>query len=91
FTPPVDKEVANFEAVEDKPKCCAFETKSYKENVYDDVSCNKADLNNKDEEKVSSSSGHFKRSGCPRNDGSILGVFEEVVKVGQVMGYNMDG
>ncbi|GJW24927.1 nucleotide-binding alpha-beta plait domain-containing protein [Tanacetum coccineum] len=91
FTPPVDKEVANFEAVGDKPKCCAFETKSYKENVYDDVSCNKADLNNKDEEKVSSSSGHFKRSGCPRTDGSILGVLEEVVKVGQVMGYNMDG
>ncbi|GJT34000.1 hypothetical protein Tco_0924419 [Tanacetum coccineum] len=91
FTPPVDKEVANFEVMGNKPKCCAFETKSYKENVYDDVSCNKANLNNKDEEKVSSFSRHFKRSGCPRTDGSILGVLEEVVKVGQVMGYNMDG
>ncbi|GJZ48060.1 RNA-directed DNA polymerase, eukaryota [Tanacetum coccineum] len=39
FTPPVDKEVANFEAVGDKPKCCAFETKvtriMFMNDIYD--------------------------------------------------------
>ncbi|GJR51854.1 RNA-directed DNA polymerase, eukaryota [Tanacetum coccineum] len=39
-------------------------------------------MNFKDDEKGSSNSGHFKKSGCPRTEGSILGVLEEVVKVG---------
>nr|GEZ77063.1 nucleotide-binding alpha-beta plait domain-containing protein [Tanacetum cinerariifolium] len=37
------------------------------------------------------SSGHFKVSEIPRNGGSILGLLDEVVKVGQVMGYKMEG
>nr|GEV22872.1 RNA-directed DNA polymerase, eukaryota, reverse transcriptase zinc-binding domain protein [Tanacetum cinerariifolium] len=37
------------------------------------------------------SSGHFKVSEIPRNGGSILGLLDEVVKVGQVMGYKMKG
>ena len=36
-------------------------------------------------------SGHFKTSKGPRTGGSILHLLDEVVKVGQVMGYNMDG
>nr|GFA50218.1 hypothetical protein [Tanacetum cinerariifolium] len=36
-------------------------------------------------------SGHFKTSLLPRTRGSILGILDEVVKVGQVMGYNMKG
>nr|GEZ26029.1 RNA-directed DNA polymerase, eukaryota [Tanacetum cinerariifolium] len=36
-------------------------------------------------------SGHFKTYSLPRIGGSILGVLDEVVKVGQVMGYNMEG
>nr|GEY71658.1 nucleotide-binding alpha-beta plait domain-containing protein [Tanacetum cinerariifolium] len=35
-------------------------------------------------------SGHFKTSSLPRTGGSILGILDEVVKVGQVMGYNME-
>ncbi|GJX53043.1 RNA-directed DNA polymerase, eukaryota [Tanacetum coccineum] len=33
----------------------------------------------------------MKKSGMPRTGGSILSVMEEVVKVGQTMGYNMEG
>ncbi|GJT92357.1 nucleotide-binding alpha-beta plait domain-containing protein [Tanacetum coccineum] len=36
-------------------------------------------------------SGHFKKSKGPRTGGSILNLLDDVVKVGQVMGYNMDG
>nr|GFB62063.1 nucleotide-binding alpha-beta plait domain-containing protein [Tanacetum cinerariifolium] len=37
------------------------------------------------------SSGHFKVSEAPRSGGSMIGLLEEVVKVGQVMGFKMDG
>nr|GEU32912.1 RNA-directed DNA polymerase, eukaryota [Tanacetum cinerariifolium] len=39
----------------------------------------------------SMSFGRFKRSEAPRMGGSFLGLMEEVVKVGQTMGYNMEG
>ncbi|GJW94704.1 nucleotide-binding alpha-beta plait domain-containing protein [Tanacetum coccineum] len=39
----------------------------------------------------STSSGHFKVSEAPRSGGSMIGLLEEVVKVGQVMGFKMDG
>nr|GEX91913.1 nucleotide-binding alpha-beta plait domain-containing protein [Tanacetum cinerariifolium] len=91
FTPPVDKEEVMFEDTGANPKSGASELKVCKENINDDASCNQVNMNFKDEEKGSLNSGHFKKSGCPRTDGSILGVLEEVVKVGQVMGCNMDG
>nr|GEV45238.1 nucleotide-binding alpha-beta plait domain-containing protein [Tanacetum cinerariifolium] len=37
------------------------------------------------------SSGHFKASGIPRTEGLILGLLDEVVMVGMVMGYKMEG
>ncbi|GJR53415.1 nucleotide-binding alpha-beta plait domain-containing protein [Tanacetum coccineum] len=36
-------------------------------------------------------SGHFKKPEASRTGGSILCALEELVKVGQAMGYNMDG
>ncbi|GJU19175.1 hypothetical protein Tco_1152517 [Tanacetum coccineum] len=36
-------------------------------------------------------SGHFKKSEVPRTGGSILNLMDELVKVGQTMGYNMEG
>ncbi|GJV54474.1 RNA-directed DNA polymerase, eukaryota [Tanacetum coccineum] len=50
-------------------------------------------VNKNSKEDVSSSvcSGHFKKSGVPRTGGSILNLMDELVKVGQVMGYKMDG
>nr|GFB61890.1 nucleotide-binding alpha-beta plait domain-containing protein [Tanacetum cinerariifolium] len=35
--------------------------------------------------------GHFKKSKASRTSGSILNLMEELVKVGQTMGCNMDG
>nr|GEZ27011.1 RNA-directed DNA polymerase, eukaryota [Tanacetum cinerariifolium] len=37
------------------------------------------------------SSGQFRRLEIPRTGGSILHLMDELVKVGQIMGYNMDG
>ncbi|GJT10821.1 hypothetical protein Tco_0857863 [Tanacetum coccineum] len=45
----------------------------------------------KDDVAESVCSGHFKKSVNPRTGGSILNLMEELVKVGQTMGYNMDG
>ncbi|GKA87124.1 hypothetical protein Tco_0808835 [Tanacetum coccineum] len=39
----------------------------------------------------SACSGHFKKSAAPRSQGSILNLMEELIKVGQTMGYNMGG
>ncbi|GJT19453.1 hypothetical protein Tco_0878159 [Tanacetum coccineum] len=37
------------------------------------------------------SSGHFKKSELPRTGGSILAILKEVIKVGTIMGYKMEG
>ncbi|GKC74579.1 hypothetical protein Tco_1120462 [Tanacetum coccineum] len=37
------------------------------------------------------SSSHFKKPEVPRTGGSILGLLDEVVKVGQIMRYKMEG
>ncbi|GJV31921.1 hypothetical protein Tco_1392321 [Tanacetum coccineum] len=37
------------------------------------------------------SAGHFKVSEIPRTGGSMVGLLEDVIKVGQVMGFKMDG
>ncbi|GJY10526.1 RNA-directed DNA polymerase, eukaryota, reverse transcriptase zinc-binding domain protein [Tanacetum coccineum] len=36
-------------------------------------------------------SGHFKKNGMPQSGGSILQLMAELIKVGQAMGYNMEG
>ncbi|GJY89062.1 hypothetical protein Tco_0503690 [Tanacetum coccineum] len=45
----------------------------------------------KDDVAESVYSGHFKKSVNPRTGGSILNLMEELVKVGQTMGYKQDG
>ncbi|GKC09166.1 RNA-directed DNA polymerase, eukaryota [Tanacetum coccineum] len=52
---------------------------------------NRSTMNSKDDGADSVRSGHFKKSKIPRTGGSILSLLDELVKVGQVMGYNMDG
>nr|GEV54457.1 zinc finger, CCHC-type [Tanacetum cinerariifolium] len=49
--------------------------------------------NSRSVNKMSDSMGscRLKKSGMPRTGGSILSFIEEIVKVGQTMGYNMDG
>nr|GFB75705.1 hypothetical protein [Tanacetum cinerariifolium] len=46
---------------------------------------------NRNEKSESVCSDHFKSSSAPRSGGSILGLMEELVKVGNTMSYNMDG
>ncbi|GJR86500.1 RNA-directed DNA polymerase, eukaryota [Tanacetum coccineum] len=73
-----------------------LDMKDYGENERDDNSFvnlddgedNSESVNKNSESKLS---GHSKYSVLPRTGGSILNLIEEVVKVGQTMGYNMDG
>nr|GFA86959.1 RNA-directed DNA polymerase, eukaryota [Tanacetum cinerariifolium] len=53
----------------------------------------KESVQSKHIEKVSDSvsSSHFKKSEVPKTGGSILQLLDDVVKVGQVMGYKMEG
>ncbi|GJS29079.1 RNA-directed DNA polymerase, eukaryota [Tanacetum coccineum] len=44
----------------------------------------------KEEDKESRCSGHFRRVEGPKIGGSILQLLDDVVKVGQTMGYKMD-
>nr|GEV56821.1 RNA-directed DNA polymerase, eukaryota, reverse transcriptase zinc-binding domain protein [Tanacetum cinerariifolium] len=46
---------------------------------------------NKNDKSEFVCSGHFKSSSVPRSGCSILDLMEELVKVGNTMGYNMDG
>ncbi|GJS26800.1 hypothetical protein Tco_0487420 [Tanacetum coccineum] len=52
---------------------------------------NSANIRPKDHISESVCSGKFKSSEVPREGGSILSVMEEIVKVGTIMGYNMEG
>nr|GEU49601.1 RNA-directed DNA polymerase, eukaryota [Tanacetum cinerariifolium] len=61
---------------------------SGKEDNSETRKCNKQHM---DGGNTSKASGHFKVSEIPRTGGSILGLLDEVVKVGQVMGYKMKG
>nr|GEY59362.1 RNA-directed DNA polymerase, eukaryota [Tanacetum cinerariifolium] len=52
---------------------------------------NHSGMNSKEGETESVCSGHFKKSEVPHTSGSIMSLLDDVVKVGQVMGYKMDG
>ncbi|GJT69862.1 nucleotide-binding alpha-beta plait domain-containing protein [Tanacetum coccineum] len=68
----------------------------YTENANEQVN-NVEEKSNKDmsslkeEDKESRCSGHFRRVEGPKTGGSILQLLDDVVKVGQTMGYKMDG
>ncbi|GKA60238.1 RNA-directed DNA polymerase, eukaryota [Tanacetum coccineum] len=59
--------------------------------VTDGISGKQNIRNVKEDSANSVVSGHFKKSKIPRTGGSILSMLDEMVKVGQVMGYNMEG
>nr|GEY69014.1 nucleotide-binding alpha-beta plait domain-containing protein [Tanacetum cinerariifolium] len=73
-----------------------LDLKIFGENERGDYSSVKLD-DDKDKSDSVNKKSESKRSGCPkypvltRTGGSILNLMEEVVKVGQTMGYNMDG
>ncbi|GKB96811.1 RNA-directed DNA polymerase, eukaryota, reverse transcriptase zinc-binding domain protein [Tanacetum coccineum] len=47
--------------------------------------------NPKEDREGSICSGHFKKAELPRSGGSMLQLMKDLVKVGQTMGYNMEG
>nr|GEX69244.1 RNA-directed DNA polymerase, eukaryota [Tanacetum cinerariifolium] len=61
------------------------------DGVDDVFSVNSSKVKSKGDSAESTHFGHFKMFGIPRTEGSILGILDDVVKVGQVMGYKMDG
>ncbi|GJR12104.1 RNA-directed DNA polymerase, eukaryota [Tanacetum coccineum] len=68
----------------------------YTENANEQVNnveekSNKGMSSSKEEDKESRCSGHFRRVEGPKIGGSILQLLDDVVKVGQTMGYKMDG
>ncbi|GKA87273.1 RNA-directed DNA polymerase, eukaryota [Tanacetum coccineum] len=64
------------------------------ENVYENINGEyrkKGESQHPDGDRESNCSGSFRKSIGPTSGGSILDVLEEVIKVGQTMGYKMDG
>nr|GFD40356.1 RNA-directed DNA polymerase, eukaryota, reverse transcriptase zinc-binding domain protein [Tanacetum cinerariifolium] len=72
--------------MEEVPETCFEDGKSMNK-----VIAKQNSLKNKERGNKPMASGHFKQSECPRTGGLILSLLEEVVKVGQVMGYRMEG
>ncbi|GJY84580.1 hypothetical protein Tco_0497956 [Tanacetum coccineum] len=64
---------------------------STKSNRVEGNEASRINMKSKVDGTDSFSSGHFKKSEVPRTGGSILGLLDEVVKVGQIMGYKMEG
>ncbi|GJZ47643.1 RNA-directed DNA polymerase, eukaryota [Tanacetum coccineum] len=61
------------------------------EEVNNAFSGNGSNNNSKEDVSGSVCSGRFKKSEVPRTGGSLLSLMDELVKVGQVMGYKMEG
>ncbi|GJS59118.1 nucleotide-binding alpha-beta plait domain-containing protein [Tanacetum coccineum] len=65
-----------------------------KVNVHDNIigeNSNRGVSQSMDVDKESQCSGRFRRTTGPSTGGSILEVLDELIKVGQTMGYKMDG
>nr|GEX07241.1 RNA-directed DNA polymerase, eukaryota [Tanacetum cinerariifolium] len=85
FTLPLEKDEACInEDVENKLHNNVEVNKDNSKNVKDAVSSRHGNSNIKEAENEASYLGHFKKSYCPRTNGSILGLLKEVVKVGQL-------
>ncbi|GJV11623.1 RNA-directed DNA polymerase, eukaryota [Tanacetum coccineum] len=92
FTPNVNSEVQGKNVAEDSKKESGemFQA-DYEEQVNAVFKEKFSNKGSKEDVAESVCSGHFKKSVIPRTGGSILELMDELVKVGQTMGYNMDG
>ncbi|GJR30324.1 nucleotide-binding alpha-beta plait domain-containing protein [Tanacetum coccineum] len=91
YTPKDDIETHCNNVEESKKESGEFSQGGHEEevnNVFKEIGSNKG---SKDDVAESVCSGHFKKSVTPHTGGSILNLMEELVKMGQTMGYNMDG
>ncbi|GJY28721.1 nucleotide-binding alpha-beta plait domain-containing protein [Tanacetum coccineum] len=64
---------------------------THKEEVFGEMKENCSNKSSNEDVAESVCSGHFKKSEVPHSGGSILQLMDDMVKVGQTMGYNMDG
>ncbi|GKA40214.1 zinc finger, CCHC-type containing protein [Tanacetum coccineum] len=90
------KEETNVDAQKNASKVLDMEGDNSGHKVQDveqeSVTKNNSPLNSyKNDTERSTCSGHFKKCDIPRSGGSILQLMEELIKVGQTMGYNMEG
>ncbi|GKA85426.1 nucleotide-binding alpha-beta plait domain-containing protein [Tanacetum coccineum] len=65
--------------------------KAFEEKSIHEINNRMSNASSKEEDNVSRFSGHFKRAEGPTTGGSILQLLDDVVKVGQTMGFKMDG
>ncbi|GJZ19503.1 nucleotide-binding alpha-beta plait domain-containing protein [Tanacetum coccineum] len=65
--------------------------KTMDEKSFPEASNSNTKMSSKVEGNVSCCSGHFRQTEDPPTGGSMLQLLEDVVKVGQSMGYKMDG
>nr|GEV18268.1 RNA-directed DNA polymerase, eukaryota [Tanacetum cinerariifolium] len=91
FTPKEGTDVVGMHAEESRSDNIVNLSDHNAEEVNNTFSGNCLKKNSKEDVSNSVCSGHFKTSMVPRTGGSILSLMDELVKVGQVMGYKMDG
>ncbi|GKE36385.1 RNA-directed DNA polymerase, eukaryota, partial [Tanacetum coccineum] len=91
FTPNEDTDVFSMNVEDARNVNCVFSQEFNVEEVNNGPKDKGANVGSKIDVAESLCLGHFKKSEMPRIGGSILNLMEELVKVGQTMGYNMDG
>nr|GFA93856.1 nucleotide-binding alpha-beta plait domain-containing protein [Tanacetum cinerariifolium] len=91
FTPKEGTDVVGMHTEESKSDNIVNMSDHNAKEVNNTFSGNCTKKNSKEDVSNSVCSGHFKTSMVPRTGGSILSLMYELVKVGQVMGYKMDG
>nr|GEU41412.1 RNA-directed DNA polymerase, eukaryota, reverse transcriptase zinc-binding domain protein [Tanacetum cinerariifolium] len=90
FTPKEGTDVVGMHAEESRSDNIVNLSDHNAKEVNNTFSGNCPKKNSKEDVSNSVCSGHFKTSMVPRTGGSILSLMDELVKVGQVMGYKMD-
>ncbi|GJX90251.1 hypothetical protein Tco_0343577 [Tanacetum coccineum] len=91
FTPNADSDAFRMNVEDDRNNNCDYSQECNVEEENNGSKGNCVNTGSKTDVAESVCSGHFKKLEAPRSGGSILNLMEELVKVGQPMGYNMDG
>ncbi|PWA87879.1 RNA-directed DNA polymerase, eukaryota, Reverse transcriptase zinc-binding domain protein [Artemisia annua] len=76
---------------ESKKESDKYSHRCHEDEVEIGIKDNCSNKGSKEDAAESVCSGHFKKSEIPRTCGYILQLMDDLVKVGQTMGYNMEG
>ncbi|GJU39537.1 hypothetical protein Tco_1192494 [Tanacetum coccineum] len=91
FTPVADDDIKSNSVDNLAREENARNLKVHEEKSIPEVKNSRSMSPSKEEDKESGCSGHFRRVEGPKTGGSILHLLDDLVKVGQTMGYRMDG